>query len=52
LANSGANAPAVPLRKLNPSDELPKMRELFVDDGGGGGVWIWAAVGARDWRSE
>jgi hypothetical protein len=37
LANSGAKAPAVPLRKLNPMDEFPKNLPL-VDEGGGGGV--------------
>lgn len=31
---------------------LPKKRPDFVDDVGGGGFWIWEAVGARDWRME
>ena len=48
FANSGAKAPAVPLRKLSPREEPPKIREPLVDDCGGGGVWICAAVGARD----
>jgi len=52
FANSGANAPAAPLRKLSPRDPPPKNRPLLVDDWGGGGVWICAAVGARDWRKE
>jgi hypothetical protein len=29
---------------------LPKKRPAFVDDEGGGGLWICDAVGARDWR--
>ena len=52
FANSGANALAAPLRKLSPIDECPKSLPLLVDDWGGGGVWICAAVGARDWRRE
>ena len=32
FANSGANAPAVPLRKVNPRDPPPKNRPLLVDD--------------------
>lgn len=35
-----------------PTLTLPKRRLDFVDDGGGGGFWICAAVGARDWRME
>lgn len=52
FASSGANAPAAPLRKLSPKDELPNNLPLLVDDGGGGGVWICDAVGARELRSE
>src|SRR5271155_2737843 len=32
FANSGANAPAAPLRKLSPRDPPPKNRWLLVDD--------------------
>ena len=32
--------------------DLPKKRPDFVDEAGGGGFWIWDAVGARDWRIE
>ena len=35
-----------------PIELLPKNRLDFVDDVGGGGFWIWEAVGARDWRME
>ena len=35
-----------------PTLALPKKRPDFVDDVGGGGFWIWEAVGARDWRME
>lgn len=30
----------------------PKSLLLLVDEAGGGGFWIWDAVGARDWRIE
>jgi hypothetical protein len=39
FANSGAKAPAAPLRKLRLRDELNSLFP-FVDDWGGGGVWI------------
>jgi hypothetical protein len=51
FASSGANAPAVLLRKLKPM-LLEKNRWPFVDEGGGAGIWICEAVGARDWRRE
>ena len=51
FANSGAKAPAVFLRKLRPM-LLAKNLEPFVEDGGGAGIWICEAVGARDWRRE
>ena len=31
---------------------LPNKRLDFVEEEGGGGFWIWEAVGARDWRME
>jgi hypothetical protein len=31
---------------------LPKNLPLLVVAEGGGGFWIWEAVGARDWRIE
>jgi hypothetical protein len=31
---------------------LPKNLPLLVVAEGGGGFWIWEAVGARDWRME
>ena len=31
---------------------LPKNLPDLVDEEGGGGFWIWEAVGARDWRME
>lgn len=31
---------------------LPKNLPALVEDGGGGGLWICDAVGARDWRIE
>ena len=36
----------------SPRLDLPKKRPDFVDEAGGGGFWIWDAVGARDWRME
>ena len=30
----------------------PKSLPCFVEEDGGGGVSIWEAVGARDWRIE
>lgn len=36
----------------SPTLLLPKKRPDFVDEAGGGGFWIWEAVGARDWRME
>ena len=36
-----------------PTLPFPKRRPLpLVDEDGGGGFWIWLAVGARDWRIE
>jgi len=32
--------------------DLPNSLFDLVDDDGGGGLWICAAVGARDWRIE
>jgi hypothetical protein len=40
FANSGVKAPAAVLRKFNPSALLLKNLAPFVDEGGGGGVWI------------
>ena len=36
----------------SPTLALPKKRPDLVDEAGGGGFWIWEAVGARDWRME
>jgi hypothetical protein len=51
FASSGANAPAAFLRKLRPR-LLAKNLWPFVEEGGGAGIWICEAVGARDWRRE
>lgn len=36
----------------SPMLALPKNLPDLVDEEGGGGFWIWEAVGARDWRME
>lgn len=36
----------------SPRLALPKNLPDLVDEEGGGGFWIWEAVGARDWRME
>lgn len=44
---------AVPEKSVHsPRLLLPKKRLVLVDEAGGGGFWIWEAVGARDWRME
>jgi hypothetical protein len=41
FAKSGAKAPAAFLRKVKPREVLPKnLVPAFVDEVGGGGVWI------------